>query len=59
MSRYLDRRWFLATMTVVLITAGAVCGMWISRLVVISGDRGQTLEEVSPVFSAMSASISK
>ena len=41
MSRYLDRRWFLAIMTVVLITAGAVCGMWISRLVVISGDRGQ------------------
>ena len=41
MSRYLDRRWFLAIMTVVLIAAGAVCGMWISRLVVISGDRGQ------------------
>ncbi|MBZ9654593.1 EAL domain-containing protein [Phyllobacterium lublinensis] len=40
MSRYIDRRWFLAIMTVVLITTGAACGMWISRLVVISGDRG-------------------
>ncbi|ATU90461.1 EAL domain-containing protein [Phyllobacterium zundukense] len=41
MSRYFDRRWFLAIMTIVLVAAGALCGTWISRLVVISSDRGQ------------------
>jgi sensor c-di-GMP phosphodiesterase-like protein len=41
MSRYFDRLWYRAILIAVLIAAGALCGMWISRLVVISSDRGQ------------------
>ncbi|MBZ9603712.1 EAL domain-containing protein [Phyllobacterium chamaecytisi] len=41
MSRYFDRLWYRAILIAVLIAAGALCGMWLSRLVVISSDRGQ------------------
>jgi sensor c-di-GMP phosphodiesterase-like protein len=41
MSRYFDRLWFRAILIVVLAAAGALCGMWIGRLVVISSDRGE------------------
>ncbi|CAN7271361.1 EAL domain-containing protein [Phyllobacterium sp. LjRoot231] len=41
MSRYFDQLWFRAILIAALIAAGTLCGMWISRLVVISSDRGQ------------------